>query len=74
MKTYALTQPQTTNTIINPQKTIKPIKTNSWPTIPQLYVNGEFIGGFDIMKDMHNSEEFVGVLEEAGIESALKNI
>jgi len=47
---------------------------SNWPTIPQLYVNGEFIGGFDIMKDLHNSEEFVGILEEAGIESSLKNI
>ena len=32
------------------------IKTYSnWPTIPQLYINGEFIGGSDIMMDMHAS-------------------
>jgi monothiol glutaredoxin len=34
------------------------IKTFSdWPTIPQLYVNGEFIGGSDIMKEMYESGE-----------------
>lgn len=34
------------------------IKTYSeWPTIPQLYVGGEFVGGCDIITDMHNSGE-----------------
>ena len=28
-----------------------------WPTIPQLYVNGEFVGGCDIMREMHQSGE-----------------
>ncbi len=30
---------------------------NNWPTIPQIFVNGEFIVGCDIMKDMHTSGE-----------------
>jgi monothiol glutaredoxin len=30
---------------------------SSWPTIPQLYVNGEFIGGADIMREMYQSGE-----------------
>ena len=30
---------------------------SNWPTIPQLYVNGEFIGGSDIMNEMHSSGE-----------------
>ena len=30
---------------------------SDWPTIPQLYVNGEFIGGCDIMTEMHSSGE-----------------
>ncbi len=34
----------------------------SWPTIPQLYVNGEFIGGCDIMKEMYQSGELAKVL------------
>lgn len=29
----------------------------SWPTFPQLYVNGEFVGGADIMREMHASGE-----------------
>ncbi len=30
---------------------------SSWPTIPQLYVNGEFVGGSDIMREMYQSGE-----------------
>ena len=33
-----------------------------WPTIPQLYVNGEFIGGCDIMTELHNSGELGKIL------------
>jgi len=40
------------------------IKTFSkWPTIPQLYVNGEFVGGSDIMKEMYQSGELQKLLE-----------
>ena len=35
----------------------------NWPTIPQLYVNGEFVGGSDIMKEMYESGELRKVLE-----------
>lgn len=35
---------------------------SNWPTIPQLYVNGEFIGGCDIVKDMHASGDLVATL------------
>ena len=35
----------------------------NWPTIPQLYVNGEFVGGSDIMKEMYESGELLKVLE-----------
>lgn len=30
---------------------------SNWPTIPQLYVNGEFIGGSDILSEMHENHE-----------------
>lgn len=30
---------------------------SNWPTIPQLYINGEFIGGSDIMGEMHEADE-----------------
>lgn len=35
-----------------------------WPTIPQLYVNGEFVGGCDIVRDMHESGELRGLLAQ----------
>ena len=35
----------------------------NWPTIPQLYINGEFIGGSDIMKEMYASGELQKLLE-----------
>lgn len=42
------------------------IKTfSSWPTIPQLYVLGEFIGGCDIVKEMHASGDLKTLLSEA---------
>ena len=37
----------------------------NWPTIPQLYINGEFIGGSDIMADMHASGELQQLLNPA---------
>lgn len=42
----------------------------NWPTIPQLYVNGEFVGGCDIMKEMYQSGELKQMLQDAGIVSA----
>src|SRR3989337_922924 len=35
----------------------------NWPTIPQLYVNGEFVGGSDIMREMYESGELHKLLE-----------
>lgn len=40
-------------------------KFSEWPTIPQLYVNGEFIGGCDIVESMHESGELKELLDEA---------
>ena len=37
----------------------------NWPTIPQLYVNGEFVGGSDIMMEMYESGELQQVLGAA---------
>ena len=37
----------------------------NWPTIPQLYVNGEFVGGSDIMREMYQSGELQKLLEAA---------
>jgi monothiol glutaredoxin len=38
---------------------------SNWPTIPQLYVNGEFVGGCDIMREMYESGELQQVLGSA---------
>jgi len=42
----------------------------NWPTIPQLYIKGEFVGGCDIMKEMYQTGELQQMLQEAGIVSA----
>ena len=39
----------------------------NWPTIPQLYVQGEFVGGCDIVMEMFQSGELQGMLKEKGI-------
>jgi monothiol glutaredoxin len=39
----------------------------NWPTIPQLYVKGEFVGGADILMEMYQSGELATMLKEKGI-------
>ncbi|MBS0250005.1 MAG: Grx4 family monothiol glutaredoxin [Proteobacteria bacterium] len=44
------------------------IKTfSNWPTIPQLYVKGEFVGGCDIMREMYSAGELHDLICEKGI-------
>jgi monothiol glutaredoxin len=40
---------------------------SDWPTIPQLYVKGEFVGGCDIIREMFQSGELQSVLKEKGV-------
>tara|TARA_B100000676_G_scaffold296910_1_gene337811 strand:+ start:517 stop:855 length:339 start_codon:yes stop_codon:yes gene_type:complete len=40
---------------------------SDWPTIPQLYVNNEFIGGCDIIKEMYENGELIKLLESKNI-------
>jgi len=40
---------------------------SNWPTIPQLYVKGEFVGGCDIIKEMFEQDELDAFLTERGI-------
>lgn len=42
----------------------------NWPTIPQLYVAGEFVGGCDIVREMYASGELQQLFEEKGVEHA----
>jgi monothiol glutaredoxin len=47
------------------------IKTYSdWPTIPQLYVKGEFVGGCDIVREMFQTGELKTFLDEQGVLAA----
>ena len=39
----------------------------NWPTVPQLYVRGEFIGGCDIVREMYGSGELQKLLQEQGV-------
>ncbi|SDC93283.1 monothiol glutaredoxin [Sphingomonas sp. YR710] len=40
---------------------------SDWPTIPQLYVKGEFVGGSDIMMEMYEAGELADLMEEKGV-------
>ncbi len=42
---------------------------SDWPTIPQLYVKGEFVGGCDIVRDMYQSGELEPLVQDAGRKS-----
>ena len=42
---------------------------SNWPTIPQLYVKGEFIGGCDIIREMYESGELLETLKAKGVET-----
>lgn len=45
---------------------------SNWPTIPQLYVKGEFVGGCDIIREMYETGELVELLNTRGIEVQLQ--
>ncbi len=54
--------------VLDDQEVREGIKVfSNWPTIPQLYVGGEFLGGSDIMSEMYESDELTQVLKDAGV-------
>ena len=58
----------TATNVLENQDIREGIKTYSdWPTIPQLYVKGEFVGGCDILKEMYETGELKGFLQDKGI-------
>ena len=60
--------------VLEDQSIREGIKTFSdWPTIPQLYVKKEFVGGCDIIKEMYESGELSKLLESKGISFKAKN-
>jgi len=60
--------------VLEDQSLREGIKTFSdWPTIPQLYINKEFVGGCDIVKEMYENGELIKLLESKGINFKSKN-
>ena len=43
---------------------------SSWPTIPQLYVKGEFVGGCDIVREMFQTGELETLFKDKGVKAA----
>jgi monothiol glutaredoxin len=43
---------------------------SDWPTIPQLYIKGEFVGGSDIMMEMYEAGELHQLMNDAGVAAA----
>ncbi len=64
LKACGVDKPFTVDVLQNPdiRQGIKDFA--NWPTIPQLYVNGEFVGGSDIMREMYESGELKTLLDQ----------
>ena len=58
---------QDVNILEDPEIRIRLSEYSNWPTIPQLFVKGELIGGCDIVMDLEGKGELGGVLGNAGV-------
>jgi monothiol glutaredoxin len=65
LRACGVNDPYTVNVLEHPEVRQGIKEYANWPTIPQLYVNGEFIGGSDIMTEMYQSGELKRLLEKA---------
>ena len=61
---------QTANVLEDPELRDGIKQFSNWPTIPQLYVKGEFVGGCDIVTEMFQSGELATLLDEKGVQHA----
>jgi monothiol glutaredoxin len=57
---------ETVNVLADPEIRQGIKEFSNWPTVPQLYVNGKFVGGCDIVNEMHASGELAKELAAAG--------
>ena len=57
---------QDVNILEDPEIRVNLSAYSNWPTIPQLFVKGEFIGGCDIVMELEGKGELSGVLQSAG--------
>ncbi len=53
------------NVLADPEIRVRLSEYSNWPTIPQLFVKGELIGGADIVVELHNKGELLPILEKA---------
>ena len=58
---------QTANVLEDPELREGIKQFSNWPTVPQLYVKGDFVGGCDIVTEMFQSGELTNLLSEKGI-------
>ena len=67
LRACGVNDPYTVNVLENPdiRQGIKDYA--NWPTIPQLYVNGEFVGGSDILTEMYKSGELKKLIEKTTV-------
>ncbi|MHB1331582.1 MAG: Grx4 family monothiol glutaredoxin [Sulfuriferula sp.] len=63
LKSCGVTDPFTVNVLADPEIRQGIKEYANWPTIPQLYVNGEFVGGSDIMQEMFKNGELQKLLD-----------
>ena len=54
-----------TNVLEDPAIRVKLTEYSNWPTIPQLFVNGELIGGCDIVVELHQKGELTDILNQS---------
>ena len=55
---------ESVNILEDPEIRIKLSEYSDWPTIPQLFVNGELVGGCDIAMELHNNGELKEIFEK----------
>lgn len=65
LKMCGVATPHTVNVLADPTIRQSVKEYSNWPTVPQLYVMGEFIGGSDIMSEMFNSGELQTLLTQS---------
>ena len=56
---------QTADVLSSPAKRDAIKRYSNWPTIPQVYVNGKFIGGCDIVRELHANGELQKIVDDA---------
>ncbi len=56
---------KSTNVLSDPEIRVKLSEYSNWPTIPQLFVNGELIGGADITLELHEKGQLMDILDNS---------